>query len=83
MKESDQPLENFWLYENEAMWPSILCQNTTEMDFLQSLTKELLTYNKFPIKSVRMYLVSKMCHFFLATLIKKNTVDKVKSILVC
>lgn len=45
-------------------WPSIPCQNTIEMDFLQSFAKELSTHQKFSIKSVDVHLGTKMCDLF-------------------
>lgn len=71
MKEGDQPLEIlFWFYYNEEMWTPISCQKTTEMDFMESFIKEVLTHNTFSIKSVQVYMVNKMCDFLFALLVK-------------
>lgn len=70
MKEGDQPLENSWFYYNEEMWTPISCQNTTEMDFMENFIKEVLTHNTFSIKSVQVYMVNKMCDFFICSLDK-------------
>lgn len=40
------------------------------MDFMENFIKEVLTHNTFSIKSVQVYMVNKMCDFFICSLDK-------------
>lgn len=53
-------------------WRDVDSNIMSEMNFLESFIKEVLTHDTFSIKSVQVYVVNKMCDFFLSFLIKTS-----------